>query len=227
MTRLVHRSMFSGRLLLLPVVVLAACGSGASVEPAELPAATQPTPAATTGATGTAPGATAAPTEGATPGIAQLCAEGEPDCDDTIEVGPSALPLPTGGEVAPAGDSCLAGATECPDVPLVTDVPEGMEPTIVEPNEGLVEVEPIPWIRVLPNDDQTAVQVTWWNGNPGCRALAGVEVSETDEAVTITVLEGRDPQGEACTDEALLLATTIELSGELGPRSILDGAAES
>lgn len=197
-------------LLVLPVLVLAACATGSGDDPAALPPATE-----------------TSLDDGSAPDIAQMCAEGEPDCDDMVQVDPTALPAPGSGGVAPEVGTCLAGATECPDVPPVNEIPEGMEPTMVEPRDGLADVAPVPWVEVEPDDDQTALRVTWWSGNQDCYGLDHVEVTEADDAVTITVLQGRDPDVDICTEEAVLVATTVELDGELGPRSILDGAAES
>ncbi len=157
------------------------------------------------------------------PVVAGMCAEGEPDCQDMVTVAPTALP--DGG----AAGACLAGATECADIPSADPAapPDGVQPTMVEPRDGLVDVVPIPWVSVEPNADQTALQVSWWGGNLACFGLDHVGVDEADDAVTITVFTGREPDVDVCTEEAVLVATTVELSGELGPRSILDGAADS
>lgn len=189
-------------LLALPVLALAGCATEqATDDPAAAPSAV-PT------------------AESAPPEVAGMCAEGEPDCEDMVTVPPSALP--DGGGFA---DTCLAGATECADIPSADPAapPDGVQPQEVEPREGLVDVTGVPWVEVQPNDDQTALIVTWWGGNLDCQGLDHVEVDETDEAVTLTVLTGREPDVEICTEEAIYLATTVELSGELGPRSILDG----
>lgn len=98
----------------------------------------------------------------------------------------------------------------------------------VEPHAGeTVDVRARPWERVVPNEDQTELTVFWSSGVAPCTVLDRVDVDETDDAVTITVYEGTaaESQGQMCIEIAEYKAYTVELDGELGPRSILDGAA--
>ncbi len=64
------------------------------------------------------------------------------------------------------------------------------------------------------------------SGVAPCNALAEVQAEFTDEAVTLTVIEGSEPADEpqACIEIAQYKQTTITLDEEIGPRSILDGA---
>lgn len=153
------------------------------------------------------------------PPVAGMCAEDAPDCVDTI--------LPSGMSGDGAAGTCLEGATECADNPGGDGpgVPDGATAMPIEPRDGLVDPSPVPWVEVVPIDDaQMMLQVTWWSGNQACNGLDHVEVDETVEVVAITVFPGRDPDTDICTEEALLVSTTVELDGELGPRSIVDGA---
>ncbi len=165
---------------------------------------------------------TAAPTTGDTPEMAGMCAAGEPDCEDMIP-----FPPPSGMPADGGAGTCLAGATECADIPggEAPGPPAPEQATKVEPREGLVDTRSIPWASVVPVDgDQTMLEVAWWSGNQACNGLDRIDVEETDEVVTITVFAGRDPDNEICTEEALLVSSVVELSTELGPRSIADGA---
>lgn len=148
--------------------------------------------------------------------------------------------------VPPAAGACLEGAEDCQDTGGDMGAPPpdapggggdatdggGMEPgpgqaTQVEPTDGLVEVRPVDWetVEVAP-DDQTQVTLYWWSGVAPCNALADVGVAYTDDAVTLTVLEGSVPADEpqACIDLAQYKSTSITLDEEIGPRSIVDGA---
>lgn len=149
-------------------------------------------------------------------------------------------------DIDPAAGACLAGDEDCqdtggdmgappPDAPVsdgeATDG-GGMEPdpgeaTEVEPTDGLDDVRPVGWETVeVDPADQTRVTVFWWSGVAPCNMLADVEVTYTDEAVTLTVLEGSEPADEpqACIELAQYKSTTLTLDEEIGPRSILDGA---
>ncbi len=139
----------------------------------------------------------------------------------TPEVGPTA----TEGVDDDAAGTCLAGATECADNPSGGPPPPA-EGTPVEPREGLVDVVATPWEAVAPVDeDQVVLEVAWTGGNPTCFGLDRVDVDEGEDAVTITVFTGQDPEVDLCTMEAVYTSTRVELSEPLGPRSILDGAA--
>lgn len=124
----------------------------------------------------------------------------------------------------PAAGACLAGAEDCQDTGGGEDPGQ---PTQVEPTDGLENVHPVGWEQVqVDPDDQARVTVSWWSGVAPCNALSEVEVEYTEEAVTLTVLEGNVPSDEeqACIEIAQYKSTTVTLDEELGPRSILDGA---
>lgn len=161
------------------------------------------------------------------PEVSGMCAQGEPDCDDMVEVPPSVLPTeptePGGG----AAGACLAGATECADDPSLGLPPPGPPTgTEVDPHEGLVDVEPTPWISIVPIDDeqQRTLQVSWQGGNEACYGLDRAEVEESEGEVVVTVFTGREPGDLVCTQEVVVKSTTVTLSEPLGPRSIRDGA---
>lgn len=99
---------------------------------------------------------------------------------------------------------------------------------VVEPHPGGTDnTRARPWERVVPNGDQTELTVFWTSGVAPCTVLDRVDVEETEDTVTITVYEGSDPAnpGAMCIEIAEYKAHTVELERELGPRSIVDGAA--
>lgn len=165
--------------------------------------------------TATACGAvtTGATEEAAAPPAAGACLAGAEDCDDT------------GGDMgAPPPDTPVTGPADGADDGGGADPAEA---TRVEPTEGLEDVHPVGWdvVEVDP-DDQTRVTISWWSGVAPCHALSEVVVEYTEEAVTLTVLEGSVPSDEpqACIELAQYKATSITLDEAIGPRSILDGA---
>ncbi len=144
-------------------------------------------------------------------------------------------------DVPPAAGACLEGAEDCqdtggdmgappPDQPATDGgavEPDTGQATEVEPTDGLEDVHPVDWETVeVDPDDQTKVTVYWWSGVAPCNALADVEVDYSDDAVTLTVLEGSVPSDEeqACIELAQYKSTSITLDEEIGPRSIVDGA---
>lgn len=134
---------------------------------------------------------------------------------------------PATGAPPPAAGACLEGATECDDNPGMTDG-QGDEmpaPTIVEPRPGMADVHPVNWDNAEVANDQT-VTVSWWSGVEPCNVLDHVEVTYAEDAVTITVFEGSDPDqpGAACIEIAERRGTVVELEEPLGPRSLVDGA---
>lgn len=150
---------------------------------------------------------------------AGACLAGAEDCQDTG--GDMGAP-PPGGEL-PAN----------PDEPVTATAEPGADgdaagATVVEPTDGLEDIRAVGWDAVEVNPaDQTEVTVSWTSGVAPCNALSEVTAEFSDDAVTLTVLEGTVPSDEpqACIEIAQMKQTTITLDEEVGPRSILDGAA--
>lgn len=144
----------------------------------------------------------------AAPPAAGACLEGAEDCQDT------------GGDMGapPPGQDATDGGGAQPDPGEATEV---------APTDGLEDVHPVDWETVeVDPADQTQVTLYWWSGVAPCNALADVEVEYSDDAVTLTVLEGSEPSDEeqACIELAQYKSTSITLDEEIGPRSIVDGA---
>ncbi len=167
-------------------------------------------------------------------------------CGGFTVTGGEAEDIATATAAPPAAGACLEGAEDCqdtggdmgappPDAPVSdgggTDGgglgPDAGQATEVEATDGLDDVHPVDWETVeVDPADQTQVTVYWWSGVAPCNALADVEVDYSDDAVTLTVLEGSVPADEpqACIELAQYKSTSVTLDEEIGPRSILDGA---
>lgn len=180
--------------------------------------------------------------------VAGICAEGATECEDTVVSDPDCTVSFDGAtetvhclDESPAGDSAggsspgFEGTGEilCEDVdkpapgaPAGTDCSAGPEPEFspVEPRPGMDDPRPVGW-----ESAETAgrtVTVNWWSGVEPCTVLDRVEVTETPDAVTITLFEGSDPEhpGEACIMIAQAKSTTVELDARVGKRRLVDGA---
>jgi hypothetical protein len=146
-----------------------------------------------------------------------MCAEGEPDCQDTIADGAAA-----GG----AAGSCLAGDEDCTDesyggqdvtrpVPLA---PESSGAPALE--EGLARDATGAPIDAVYAVDETTLEVTFTAGT--CHLLQDVLVDESPAEVRLLVLAGMDPAVEMCTADVRQWTTTVDLAGPLGDRAVLD-----
>lgn len=61
---------------------------------------------------------------------------------------------------------------------------------------------------------------------PTCYRLSAIDVVETAEAVSITLLTGRDddPMAGACPEDAVRTTTEIDLQAPVDDRALLDGS---
>jgi hypothetical protein len=101
-----------------------------------------------------------------------------------------------------------------------------MKAEFVEPRPGMVDVRPIPWTRVTTSDNGRVLTVRFWSGVEPCSVLDHVDVEYSEDSVTVTLYEGRNPdqQDVACIEIAMLKAVRIELEAPLGGRRVRDGA---
>jgi hypothetical protein len=113
------------------------------------------------------------------------------------------------------------------DAPVAPDEPTTPQATQVEPTDGLRDVHPVAWDEVhVDPDDQTRVTVRWTSGVPPCHTFAEVATAFSEQAVTLTVMEGSVPSDEpqACIEIAQFKQTLVTLDEPIGPRSVVDGA---
>ncbi len=104
------------------------------------------------------------------------------------------------------------------------------EPTIVKPTPGMAGVHPVSFAgggAYVSPDDSRVIVVDYWSGIEPCYVLDHIEVVETGDSVTITLLEGSDPAaGDAvCIEIGVFKRALITLDEPLGDRRIVDGAA--
>ena len=90
--------------------------------------------------------------------------------------------------------------------------------------DGEVQTVPIECIRDL-GRRRIRIGFTMPAG-PDCFALTGIDVVESGEAVSITLVLARneDPLAGACPDDEVRAATEIELQAPVADRVLLDGS---
>ncbi|MCZ7527798.1 MAG: hypothetical protein M5U14_16340 [Acidimicrobiia bacterium] len=131
-------------------------------------------------------------------------------------------PVPTTSPPAsgPGGpDTPTSGPGGLPDVPTA--------PERVEPDPSAVDARPVPIESWATEDAGRTLLVRFWSGVAPCYVPAGVDVVETPEQVTVTVLVGRDPSAGpdvVCIELAKLYEVAVTLEEPLGDRAVVDGA---
>ena len=125
---------------------------------------------------------------------------------------PSSAPAST----IPSGD---------PNSPVSTDLPPGggssgtpIDPGLVEPNPGQLDVHPvaIDTLSTTVDGRHVVVNVQWTSGVEPCNVLDSIVVERGDHAFTITIREGHGPEEVACIDIAQIKHATVDL-GDLEP----------
>ncbi len=114
-----------------------------------------------------------------------------------------------------------------PTVPGGNDEPGELEPEIVVPRAGMHDVQPISFEDVE-QIGESELRVYFWSGVEPCSVLDSVDVVETDEQVTITLLQGYeevDGEPPVCIMLAVYKAVDVTLDAPLGDREVIDGAA--
>lgn len=120
-------------------------------------------------------------------------------------------------------------AGDSPD-DVVSNTPSPSEPVkptpfLVQPRDGLVDIQPQPWHRAKVIDDRT-IEVRFWGGVEECYGLARVDVEYRTRSVVITLYGGRVATAEVCIELAMLKAVHVDLSEPLAGRRVVDGASE-
>lgn len=152
------------------------------------------------------------------PATSGMCAEGEPDCQDTIDPNAS-----SGG----AAGSCLAGDEDCTDesydgqdvarpLPVATTTDGEATPATRGETSGATGRR-IEHAALVDEDTLELVVV----GNR-CMLVQDVLVTESADEVRVLVLGGQDAGVDACEDEGVSYAVTVDLDAPLGTRTLLD-----
>ncbi|MGH3941801.1 MAG: hypothetical protein ACRDTG_24870 [Pseudonocardiaceae bacterium] len=109
----------------------------------------------------------------------------------------------------------------------IAPVATGPNWQLVTPQEGMLNVRPIPWRRVETRGART-VRVFFTSGIEPCYVLNDVTVDYRTDKVAITLHEGSDPaaQGQVCQMIAVQKAVDVTLTEPLRNRTIVDGSAQ-
>jgi hypothetical protein len=126
-----------------------------------------------------------------------------------------------------AQSSTGSGSGPPPDSPVTGEPsPGGSVPTPtsqrVRPRSGLVDPRPVAWDHV-DVVDQTALDVFFYGGVEECHGLDHIDVEYGQDAVTVTVFEGRVPGAGVCIEIAVYKVARVTLDEPLNGRKILDG----
>jgi hypothetical protein len=140
--------------------------------------------------------------------------------DQPVQSEPSGVS--PGSPGAPGGTLCAIQNPDCHD----TDFGGSPDPQIVQPRPGMVDVRPTGFDTAKIGDDDRTLTINFWSGVEPCYVLDHVDVSYTDDAVTVTLFQGSDPTAGdvACIEIAMLKQVTITLDQPLAGRTIVDGA---
>jgi hypothetical protein len=115
-----------------------------------------------------------------------------------------------------------------PDSPVTSNPSPGNSiptptPKRASPRPGLVDVRPVPWEKV-DIIDQSTLDVQFYIGVEECYGVDRVEVTYSEDAVTVTIYQGRVPGAGVCIEIAELKVIRVTLDEPLNGRKILDGA---
>jgi hypothetical protein len=127
-----------------------------------------------------------------------------------------------------AQSSTGSGSGSPPDSPVTREPsPGGSVPTPtpqpVRPRPDLVDPHPVAWDNV-DVVDQTTLDVFFYGGVEECYGLDHIDVKYGQDAVTVTVFEGRVPGAGVCIEIAVYKVARLTLDEPVNGRKILDGA---
>ncbi len=91
-----------------------------------------------------------------------------------------------------------------------------------------VNLRPVKWTRAEAGAERQLVVRYTATGRAECNLLGRVDVAETANAVTVTVLLGQAPGADCGGAQPMLAAqfvTTVTLRERLGTRAVVDGAS--
>jgi hypothetical protein len=127
------------------------------------------------------------------------------------------------------GSDTSVGIAVCPDPgPVPPDWGDPSAATPVEPRPGMTDVRARMFDRAIVNDDGT-VTILFTSGVEPCAVLDHIDVAYDDDAVTVTLFEGRDASAGdvACIEIAVQKSVTITLDQPLDGRPIVDGVTHT
>jgi hypothetical protein len=129
------------------------------------------------------------------------------------------------GDPAPGIISSTASTRPATDA---SGLPAAMRPNVAVPDERVTDLRAVPWTRAVAVDGN-ALQISYSiTGRGDCSALGRVDVAETAQEVTVSVLVGRLPGADCAGPQpqlAAVVSTVVTLTAPLGNRRVRDGAA--
>ena len=139
---------------------------------------------------------------------------------------------PSQGSGSPGspGTVCAIQHPDCGDIQIGSGDTGNLPPArpqIVEPRPGMENVRPSAFDTATIGADDRTLTITFWSGVEPCAVLDHVDVDYGDDAVTVTLFQGSDPNAGdvACIEIAVLKQVTITLDQTLADRDVVDGAA--
>lgn len=127
--------------------------------------------------------------------------------------------------VAACGGSAN-GAASAPDDPVSAPAQNSAggrnRPELRKPEEGLVDL----YDRIFDRHKAEGRKVTlyYWSGVDECYGLDHIKIRERPRKVVLTIFEGRHPEAEVCTEQAVKVRSIATLERPLGNRKVVDGA---
>lgn len=113
-----------------------------------------------------------------------------------------------------------------------TSLPSGQSPPTganqARPDGSVVNVRKLKWSRATPGPGNQLTVGYTVGGLVDCSKLNRVDVAETAQTVTVTVLVGQTPGAKCDGPQPMIAAefeTTVTLKAPLGGRTVADGAS--
>jgi len=138
---------------------------------------------------------------------------------------------PGGGSGSSAGSGSEVSSmpsAPVPDSAMSTSVPPAMRPNQVRPDSSVIELRPVRWTNATAAPGHQLEISFVATGRMECSTLGRVDVVETAQSITVTVLLGRLPSAHCDGIQPQLaapMATVVTLRDPVGNRPVQDGAA--
>ncbi len=90
--------------------------------------------------------------------------------------------------------------------------------TAIEPDPAVTDARPTPWDHVVVSADGRSLEVYFWMGVTDCYGLQAVDVSDTEDGLSIALMTGQAPGDtgdRVCIEIAQLYVTTVTLEEPL------------
>jgi hypothetical protein len=129
-----------------------------------------------------------------------------------------------GAATTPAADGGTHPDTAVSNTPGASQ-PSNAGPMRVEPHEGLVDPHATSFDRFRVRAGGHELDLFFWSGVEECYGVDHVEIDYAKKAVKVTIVEGREPEADACIELAVRKVIRVDLAERLGKREVIDGGA--